>query len=93
MISLCEGLYILTEETGDEYVELDPEEIGEPVKFDARLAGIISDNGNIGSAREVVFTLFGHKDILILNHGAKLNRWMMDVGNESETELWETLGE
>jgi hypothetical protein len=93
MVHLCEGLYVQHEETGDEYVELDPDEAGYPVRFDYRLAGIISDNGTLDSERKVVFALFGYKDLYILNHGAKLNRWMMDTNVDVETELWNQLGE
>jgi hypothetical protein len=93
IIHLCEGLYVRHPEAGEEYVELDPDEQGYPVRFDYRLAGIISDNGTLDTERKVLFALFGYKDVFILNHGAKLNMWMMDTNIDVETELWTQLGE
>lgn len=95
MARLCEGLYVQTPETGDEYVELDPDELGYPVKYDIRLGELINSNGSapLDSARKVIRALFGDKEILILNHSAKLNRWLMNTNADVESELWATLGE
>ena len=93
MIRLCEGLYVQHPEAGEEYVELDPENMGEPVQFDSRLANIVSNGSQINSSRQVVFALFGGNDLMVLSHAEKLNRWLMNTKADVETELWQQLGD
>ena len=93
MIKLCDGLYIQPPEAEGEYVELDPEQVGEPVQFDSRLADIISNGSSIGTARQVVFALFGNNDLMVMSHAERLNRWLMNTKADVETELWQQMGE
>jgi hypothetical protein len=88
MIHLCAGLYVQPD-GAEEPVELDPQELGEPVYFDERLAEIIGLNGGSGSARIVLRKLFGNHDLAILNHSEKLSRWLANNKADLERELWE----
>ena len=88
MIVLCEGLYVQPE-GADQPVMLDQENIGEPVRFDSRLAGYINMNGSDEqTARNVVRKLFDNRDFAMISHGEKLNRWLMTTKAESENEFW-----
>lgn len=98
MIHLCQGIYV--QPPGDESitdpVELDPEMIGEPVRFDERLAKTIGMpvNGDQHSpgARAVVFYLFRNNDLAIMDHGERLNRWLMNTKADLNAELWQLGG-
>lgn len=91
MIVLCEGLYVQPAGV-EEPVMLDPEEIGEPARFDERLADMLGMNGDNPSARKVVRRLFNGNDFAIINHSERLNRWLMDTSANLEMEFWQ-LGE
>lgn len=93
MILLCEGLYVMPPGV-DEWVELDPEEVGYPMRFDNRLAKMIGMD-ETAKTRQIVIKLFGGKghEFAIINHSEKLNRWLMDTKADLETELWQRMGE
>jgi len=87
MIALCEGLYVKPEDV-EEYVMLDPQESGEPVRYDGRLAELIGLPTDT-RAREIVRKLFGHNDQAIFIHGEKLNRWLGNTQADLQAELWQ----
>jgi hypothetical protein len=91
MILLCEGLYA---KPGDleEYAMVDLDELGEPVRFDHRLATMIGLNTPNPTARAVVRKLFGNNDFKILGHAERLNRWLANSKADVEAEFWQ-LGE
>lgn len=92
MILLCAGLYIRTPDV-EEYIELDPELLGEPVQFDMRLAETLGFV-DCKSARTVVRRIFGNNDIAIMTHAEKLSRWLQNTSVDVNTQLWEqNLGE
>jgi hypothetical protein len=92
MIYLCDGLFVQPEGV-EEPVMLDPQEIGEPVKFDERLAGIMGMNGNEPiRERRVVRRLFGGNDLAVLTHAERLNRWLQNTKADLNAEIWQ-LGE
>jgi len=92
MIELCQGFYVQTPETGDEYVELDPHMNGYPIKFDSALAEVIGGEG-LNDSRAVLFALFGDNEFMVLTHMEKLNRWLMNAKADVTTEIWQNMGE
>lgn len=87
MITLCEGLYVQPE--GElEPVELDPQEAGSPVKFDFRLAEIIGLTGDDITARKVLRKLFDNKELRIVAHADKLQRWLSGAESDAEQAFW-----
>jgi hypothetical protein len=98
MIILCLGLYVQpTEEIPletpiKEPVELDPDESGEAVRFDERLAEALGFADEVHSSRAVVRRLFGGNDMAIMNHSERLNRWLMNTKANLDVEFWQ-LGE
>lgn len=92
MIHLCDGLYVQPDGV-EEPVMLDPEEVGEPVQFDHRLAAIMGmENPEQATARQVVKRLFGNKDLMVIAHAERLNRWLQNVKADLTSEVWQ-LGE
>jgi len=91
MIQLCSGIYVQPN-SAPEPVMLDPEDTGEPVKFDIRLAGILGMEGQVTSARQIVRKLFGNNDMAIIAHSEKLNRWFQNTKADVSLEMWQ-LGE
>jgi hypothetical protein len=101
IIVLCVGLYIQpanTEELGlesptpTEPIPLDPENTGEPARYDHRLAEILGLGEDVNSARAVVRALFGNNDLAILAHSEKLSRWIANTKADLDAEFWQ-LGE
>lgn len=95
MAWLCSGLFVNPDNAYPEPVMLDPQETGEPVMFDSRLAelmGLESDNGVVMSARAVIKRLFGNNDMAILTHAEKLGRWLANTKADLSLEIWQ-LGE
>lgn len=90
MILLCEGLYVRPEGVED-YVMLDPQETGMPVRFDARMAAIV-DIPEDSPSRQVLKKVFGNNEMAILNHTERLGRWLNNTKADLVTELWQ-LGE
>lgn len=92
IIILCDGIYVRPPYLDlDDYVMLDPQDEGAPVKIDTRLAGIIGAPED-GTARGVLRKLFGNKETLILNHAERLNRWLNNTKADLTVEVWQ-LGE
>lgn len=90
MIHLCEGLYV---QPGDEPepIPFDPEGTGEPVFFDAGLAGVLNMNGTDAMrGRSIVKRLFNNNDFAIVNHAERLNRWLMDTSANLDQEFWQS---
>ena len=87
MIHLCLGIYIRPEGVED-YVELDPNFQGAPVRFDHQMANIVGlpENSN---ARQVIRKLFDNNDMKILDHSSRLQRWLSDNKADVEKELWQ----
>jgi hypothetical protein len=98
MITLCLGLYVQPTQELEleariiEPVELDPEEMGEAVKFDVRLAEALGLGSEIQSARVVVRRVFGNNDMAIVSHAEKLSRWLINTKANLDVEFWQ-LGE
>jgi hypothetical protein len=88
MIYLCSGLYVKPPEV-DEYVELDPEMIGEPVQFDRRMAEFLEMDPERSNARAVVKRIFGGNDMAVISHAEKLNRWLLNTQTDLTLELWQ----
>lgn len=89
MIKLCEGIYVKPSGVED-YVMLDPQEMGVPVKFDDRLAEIIGMPTTISPpARTVVKKLFDGNEIAIGSHSEKLSRWINNTNADLTLELWQ----
>jgi hypothetical protein len=89
MVYLCSGLYVKHPEPGtDEWVELDPQETGEPVHFDTRLAGILGWD-DVSTARQVVKRLFGGNELAINVHAERLNRWLANTKADINQEFWQ----
>jgi hypothetical protein len=97
MIILCEGMYVLPiaeldlEGNPTEPQPLDPENMGEPARYDQKLAEIMGFTGT-NSAREVVRKLFGKNDMAIVSHAEKLSRWLTNTKADLNVEFWQ-LGE
>lgn len=97
MIVLCEGLYVLPvaeldlEGQPTEPQPLDPDNAGDPARFDQKLAEIMGF-GNTNSAREVVRKLFGNNDMAIVSHAERLSRWLSNTKADLNVEFWQ-LGE
>lgn len=97
MIVLCEGLYVLPvaemelEGKPTEPQPLDPDGVGEPCRYDQRLAEVMNF-GDVGSAREVVRKLFGRNDMAIISHAERLQRWLTNTKADLDVEFWQ-LGE
>jgi hypothetical protein len=92
MIILCIGLYVQPPEV-DEPVELDPQEMGEPVRFDYRLGEIVGiTDPEEAKSRVVLRKLFGNNDFAVIAHAEKLNRWLANVKADLNVEFWQ-LGE
>lgn len=87
MILLCDGLYVKPAGVED-YVMLDPQELGEPVRFDARTAEIFGAPGD-SPARSVVRKIFDGNEMAILNHTERLGRWLNNTKADLTTELWQ----
>lgn len=92
MIHLCDGLYV-NPNNDPEPVELDPDMIGYPVRFDERCAEIFGWAEPGMTARTVVKRLFNGNDLAILSHGEKLSRWLHNAKADVTRELWQELGE
>jgi|SRR5262245_636117 len=94
MIHLCEGLYVQPQVEGEpevpEPVMLDPEETGEPVGFDTRLAKMMGmeDDGNL-TARKVVKRLFGDNEMAVMAHCERLSRWLQNTKADLNAEMWQ----
>jgi len=91
MIYLCEGLYVQPEGV-EEPVMLDPDETGEPCKFDRTLATLMGMNGNPESPRTILKRLFGDNDLAVIDHAERLNRWLQNTKADLNAEIWQ-LGE
>lgn len=87
MLSLCEGLFVKPDGVED-YVMLDPQEIGMPVKFDARLAAIIGIAED-APARAVVKKLFANNEMAIMSHAERMSRWLNNTKADLEVEVWQ----
>jgi hypothetical protein len=60
---------------------------GEPVtRFDQTLAEALAFE-NDGTARGVVFGLFGGNEVMVSRHNFQLNRWMSDTSSKVDDEL------
>jgi len=91
MIYLCEGLYVQPEGV-EEPVMLDPDETGEPCRFDRTLAGLMGMNGAPESPRTILKRLFGDNDLAVIDHAERLNRWLQNTKADLNAEIWQ-LGE
>jgi len=91
MSHLCDGLYVQPEGV-EEPVMLDPQELGEPMQFDERLAEMMGANGEVHSSRQVIRKLFANNDLAIVNHAERLQRWLANTKADIDAELWQ-LGE
>lgn len=91
MSHLCDGLYVQPEGV-EEPVMLDPQELGEPMQFDERLAEMMGANGEVSSSRQVIRKLFGGNDLAVVNHAERLQRWLANTKADLDAELWQ-LGE
>lgn len=90
IITLCDGIYVQPEGVED-YVMLDPQEIGEPVRFDDRLAVLVGmPEGS--AARKILRKLFGNNDVALLNHAERLQRWMADTNSDLNVAIWQLGG-
>lgn len=87
MIFLCDGLYVKPAGVED-YVMLDPQELGEPVRFDARMAEIVGISAD-SPARAVLRKIFDGNEMAILNHTERLGRWLNNTKADLTTELWQ----
>lgn len=87
LIKLCEGFYVKPQDV-TEYVLLDPTDVGEPVRFDARMATIVGLPEE-SPARLIVRKLFGNHELAILNHTEKLSRWLNNTNADLTLELWQ----
>jgi hypothetical protein len=99
MITLCQGIYVQPDqkELGletpiTEPIPLDADGTGETVYFDERLAEALGFAEEVHSARAVVRRMFGHNDMMIMNHSERLNRWLMNTKANLDVEFWQ-LGE
>jgi len=92
MIHLCLGIYVQPEGVA-EPVMLDPDETGEPVRFDNEFAKILGIETEVKSARQVVRRLFNNNDMAIISHAEKLQRWLQDTKADITLEIWQTAGE
>lgn len=90
MILLCDGLYVKPAEVED-YVMLDPQETGSPVRFDGRTAEIFGAAVD-SPARAVVRKIFDSNEMAMLNHAERLARWLNNTKADLTTEIWQ-LGE
>lgn len=90
MIYLCDGLYVKPDGV-EEYVLLDPDDLGEPVRFDGRMAVLTGLPANT-PARQVVKRVFGNNDLAILAHFERLNRWLSNTKADLDKELWQLGG-
>lgn len=90
IIALCEGLYVKPQGI-DDYVMLDPQGSGTPVRFDSRLADIVNLPAD-ATARTVLRKVFGNHELAIVAHAEKLNRWLTDTKADIETEFWQMGG-
>jgi len=91
MIYLCEGLYVQPQGV-EEPVMLDPNETGEPCRFDGYLARIMGMNGAPESPRAILKRLFGGNDLAVIDHAERLNRWLQNTKADLNAEIWQ-LGE
>ena len=89
MIELCTGIFVQPGNT-PEPVPLDPEDTGEPCKFDQRLAELLGmpEPVTVG-ARRVLKQLFGNNDMAIISHSEKLNRWLANTKADVSLEIWQ----
>lgn len=87
MIFLCDGLYVKPDGVED-YVMLDPQETGQAVRFDARMAAIV-DIPEDSPARVVLKKVFGNNEMAILSHSERLGRWLNNTKADLVTELWQ----
>lgn len=87
MIALCEGFYVKPLDA-PEYVMLDPQDAGYPVKFDARMAVILGLTEE-APARQIVKKLFDGNELAVSNHSEKLGRWLNNTKADLEVELWQ----
>lgn len=90
MIALCDGLYVKPPGV-DEYVMLDPQEHGIPVRFDGRMAEILGIDGS-SPARSVVKKIFAGNEMAVMSHAEKLARWLNNTKADLTTELWQLGG-
>lgn len=94
MIYLCEGLYVQPEGV-EEPVMLDPQETGEPCRFDERLAELVGmkpEDGMEASPKAVLRKLFGNNELAIISHAERLQRWLQNTKADLTSEIWQ-LGE
>jgi hypothetical protein len=97
MIILCEGLFVLPvadlelDGQPEEPQPLDPDNSGEPARYDEKLAEIMGFS-DTSTAREVVRKLFGGNDMAIIAHAEKLSRWLANTKADLNVEFWQ-LGE
>lgn len=87
IIHLCEGIYVKPPGVTD-YVMLDPQEAGFPVKFDDRMAEIVGLQQG-ATARSILKKIFGGNDMAIMSHGERLSRWLNNTNADLEKELWQ----
>jgi hypothetical protein len=90
MIHLCVGLYVQPEDV-EEPVMLDPEETGEPARFDAYLSSILQMPEGQSTARQAVKRLFGGNEQAILVHTEKLSRWLNNTKADLSLEIWQVM--
>lgn len=96
MLKLCSGLYVksqeaISDDNPEGWVELDPNNIGEPVRFDERLAETLGWK-ELKTARAVVRRLFAGNELAINAHAERLNRWLANTKADVSLEFWQ-LGE
>lgn len=87
IVTLCTGFYVRPYGTED-WVMLDPQESGVPVRFDARMAEIVGLPES-ATARDILRKLFDKNEVAISLHAEKLSRWMSNKNADLSLELWQ----
>lgn len=87
MILLCRGIYVKPADV-EEYVMLDPQETGVPVRFDDRMAEIVGLPSST-PARAIVKKVFDNNDFGIMDHCERLNRFLRNAKADLEQEVWQ----
>lgn len=87
IVKLCEGFYVKPYGVED-YVMLDPQESGFPVKFDDRMAEIVGLPAG-APARAIAKKIFGNNELAVAAHAEKLSRWMSNTNADLTLELWQ----
>lgn len=82
LIASCLGFHV---KRGDDLVPLDPDGVGEPMKFDTRLAEFLGFE--VKTARENVLAVFGGNALAVTGYGMALSRWFSDTSVDVAEEL------